>query len=248
MPSWCRSSPKSSRPEPVQGGAVELRLAAHVVVDARRERLALVVVPGVLGDVAVLDEDLVGVPVLDLARQPVAALEEEDPEARRGEVPGERPAAGAAADDDDVVVVVAHDPVPPAAAVSTASSSSHTMRGVAAPVERLGRAFLAEEVDRPALERVDAIAAARHQGGVHAEPGRERELAVELDALDLGDRRTAADHRHRPLVQVRERLGASCPRGRRGSSSRRRCRSGARRTRAAGASCRPCRGCWRCRR
>ena len=39
-----------------------------------------------------------------------------------------------------------------------------------------------------------------------AQPGRERQLAVQLDALDLRDRRAPADHRHRPLVEVGERL------------------------------------------
>ena len=116
-------------PEPVQRRTVELRLAADVVVDARLEGLALLVVPRLLRDVAVLDEDLVGVPVLDLARQPVAALEDEDPLARRREVARQRPAAGAAADDDDVVVGVAAHAEPPlrsarAAGVVVRSSSS----------------------------------------------------------------------------------------------------------------------------
>ena len=43
-----------------------------------------------------------------LTRQPVAPLEQEDPLARRCEVPGEGAATGAGADDDDVVVAVAH--------------------------------------------------------------------------------------------------------------------------------------------
>ena len=44
------------RPQPVQGGPVELRGAAHVVVDLRLEGLAVGVVPGVLRDVLALDE------------------------------------------------------------------------------------------------------------------------------------------------------------------------------------------------
>src|SRR3954452_3952004 len=89
--------------EAVQRGAVELRLAADVVVDPGLECLAALVVPGIRRHVPVLDEDLFGVPVLDLARQPVATLEDQDPLARRREVTGERPAACAAADDDHVV-------------------------------------------------------------------------------------------------------------------------------------------------
>ena len=93
----------------VQRGAVELRGAADAVVHLRLERLAVLVVPGVRRHVAVVDEHVVGLPVLRLARQPVAALEQQDALARRGEVADERAAAGAAADDDDVVV--AHEDI-----------------------------------------------------------------------------------------------------------------------------------------
>ena len=89
--------------EPVERRAVELRRASDEVVDPRLERLALLVVPGVGRDVAVVHEHVLGRPVLRLARQPVAALEQEDPLARGGEVPRERAAARAGADDDDVV-------------------------------------------------------------------------------------------------------------------------------------------------
>ena len=72
--------------QPVERGAVELRRAADEVVDLRLERLALRVVPGVRRDVAVVDEHVLGEPVLRLARQPVAALEQEDPLAGGGQV------------------------------------------------------------------------------------------------------------------------------------------------------------------
>ena len=45
-------------------------------------------------------------PVLRLARQPVAALEQQDALAGRRQVAGERAAAGAGADDDHVVVSI----------------------------------------------------------------------------------------------------------------------------------------------
>jgi hypothetical protein len=109
--------------------AVELGLAADVVVDPGLEALAALVVPGLLGNVAVLDEDLVRVPVLDLAGQPAASLEDQDPLPRRRQVPGEGAAAGAAADDDDVEVQVRAHPPPPAVVAAVAmSSSSHTIR------------------------------------------------------------------------------------------------------------------------
>ena len=91
--------------QPVERGAVELRRPAHEVVDLRLERLALLVVPRVLGHVAVVDEHVLGEPVLRLAGQPVAALEQEDALARRGEVARERSAARARSDDDHVVRV-----------------------------------------------------------------------------------------------------------------------------------------------
>src|SRR5262249_39744555 len=92
-------------PQPIERCAVELGRSPHEVVDLRLERLALRVVPGIRGDVAVLDEDAVAEPVLRLARQPVAPLEQEDLLARRREVTRGRAAAGAGADDDDVVPI-----------------------------------------------------------------------------------------------------------------------------------------------
>ena len=93
------------RAQPVERGAVELGGAADVVVDLRLERLAVGVVPGVLGDVLAVDEHRLGVPVVHLPRQVVAPLQQQDLLAGRGEGVGQRAAAGAAADDDDVVVV-----------------------------------------------------------------------------------------------------------------------------------------------
>ena len=202
--------PEVLPPESIEGGAVELGLAADVVVDPGLEALALVVVPRVLRHVAVLDEDLPGVPVLDLARQPVAAFEQEDPLPGWGEVPGKRAPAGSGADDDHVVrAIVRHPPSPLAAGAATAtSSSSHCHPRLAAPIERLRRPFLSEEVHGPALERIHPVAAAGHERRMDAEPGREGELPVELDpGRHLGNRRTAPDHRHRALVEVVERLG-----------------------------------------
>ena len=57
------------RAQAVQRGAVELRGAADEVVHLRLERLAVAVVPGVRGHVAVVDEHVVRLPVLRLARR-----------------------------------------------------------------------------------------------------------------------------------------------------------------------------------
>src|SRR5207247_4549370 len=89
----------------VKRRAVELGRPADEVVDLRLEGLAVLVVPRVLGHVAIVDEHVLGEPVLRLTREPVASLEQEDPLARRRQVSRERPASRAGADDDDVVIV-----------------------------------------------------------------------------------------------------------------------------------------------
>ncbi len=87
----------------VERGAVELGRAAHEVVDLGLERLPLLIAPRVGRDVAVVHEDRLREPVLDLAGQPVAPLQQQDPPAGRRQVAGEGAAAGAGPDDDHVV-------------------------------------------------------------------------------------------------------------------------------------------------
>ena len=88
----------------VQRGAVQLGGAADEVVHLRlEERLVLGAVPVVGRDVAAVHEHVQGGPVLRLAGQPVAAFEQQDALARRGEVAGERAAARPGPDDDDVI-------------------------------------------------------------------------------------------------------------------------------------------------
>ena len=91
--------------EPVQRRAVHFRCTTDEVMDSGLERLTLGVVPGVGRDVAVVDEHRLRDPVLELAREPVAALEQEDALAGRSKVTSERPAARPGSDDDDVVGV-----------------------------------------------------------------------------------------------------------------------------------------------
>ena len=74
--------------QPVESGAVELGRAADEVMDAGLESLAVLVAPGVLRCVAVCDEDFGGGPVFRLAREPAAALEDEDAFAGGSEVTG----------------------------------------------------------------------------------------------------------------------------------------------------------------
>ena len=92
---------------PVQRGSVQLGGAADEVMHLRLvERLGLRVIPAVRGDVAAVDEHVHGGPVLRLAGQPVAALEQQDALTRGGQVAGERAAARPGSDDDHVVMSV----------------------------------------------------------------------------------------------------------------------------------------------
>src|SRR3954453_16691119 len=91
--------------EAQQRPAVDLGVAADEVLGVRAERHAVLVVPALAGDVSLAPEDLLGVPVLELTREVAAALEQQDPPARRGEAVRERATARAGADDDHVVVV-----------------------------------------------------------------------------------------------------------------------------------------------
>src|SRR5262245_10933646 len=83
--------------------AVELGVAAHEVVGARNEFLAVLVEPRVLDVVATVHDDGVGVPVLLLARHVVASLEEQDALACGREPVGQRSASRSGPDDDHVV-------------------------------------------------------------------------------------------------------------------------------------------------
>src|SRR5437588_3851933 len=97
--------PEVAFPHPQQHGAVDLRVAADVIVRAGAERAALLVVPSLRGVVALFDEDRVRVPVGLLPRKPSAALEQQDPLSGRREPVRQRGAAGARADDRDVITI-----------------------------------------------------------------------------------------------------------------------------------------------
>src|SRR2546428_3527011 len=98
-------------PHPDERRPVELRVPADVVVGAGVELAAVLVAPGLLDVVAALGDDRVRVPVLLLAWDVIAPLEEEDALAGRREAVGEGPAPRARADDDHVVAVVRHAPL-----------------------------------------------------------------------------------------------------------------------------------------
>ena len=96
--------------QPEERCTIEFRVAADVVVRVRVKRLALFVVPHLFGVVARIDVDRARVPVLLLARNVTAPLENQDALPGRRKLVRERPAAGAGSDDDDVVVCLArHD-------------------------------------------------------------------------------------------------------------------------------------------
>src|ERR1041385_593248 len=91
--------------QPEQRGAVELRVAPDVVVRVGVEFLSVLVPPLFLRAVAALEHDGLRIPVLLLAGNVVAALEQQDALARGSKPVRQRAAARAGADEDDVVVV-----------------------------------------------------------------------------------------------------------------------------------------------
>ncbi len=109
-------------PQPEQRRAVELGVAADVVVGVRMERGAAAVEPLLPGLVAAEDVHGARAPVVLLAPHVVAALDDENAFARGREAVGERAAARAAADHDHVVAAVcpgsAHSLLPRAVSAS----------------------------------------------------------------------------------------------------------------------------------
>src|SRR5262249_22432040 len=95
----------------IQGGPVELRGPPDEVVNLGGERVAVSVVPAVLRDVASVGEDVLRQPVLGLAGQEVAPLEQQDPLARRRELVDQRSPSGATPDHDHVVVAHTLTPI-----------------------------------------------------------------------------------------------------------------------------------------
>src|SRR5262249_34223201 len=93
-------------PEAIQGCAEHLCGTADKIVHLRLERSAVSIVPCVRRDIAVLHEHRCRIPVLHLALEPVAALEDQDVLARGCELSGERAAPRPAADNDDVKALV----------------------------------------------------------------------------------------------------------------------------------------------
>ena len=94
--------------QPEQRGAVELGIAADPVMQPRLETVAAGRLPGLVGLVAGAAKYLRGVPVLALARQVLAALDQQNALAGLRQPPRRGPAARPGADDDDVVAVVSH--------------------------------------------------------------------------------------------------------------------------------------------
>src|SRR5919108_2530845 len=91
--------------QPEEDGAVDLRLAPDVVVLTGVERLPVLVEPRLVRLVLVADEYRAAVPVVRLAPQVIAALEDEDALAGGRQPVRERAAPGAGPDDDHVVVL-----------------------------------------------------------------------------------------------------------------------------------------------
>ena len=102
---------------------------------------------------------------------------------------------------------------PASGAPPTSRASSQSMCAASERWSSTDGPGLGEVVPAPVDERLDALAHAAHQGGVHAQPGCERNRAVELVAMlaDLGHGGATPDHRHDALVLVVERFAVLPP-------------------------------------
>src|SRR5215213_11203198 len=94
------------RPEAEQRRAVELGVAADVVVDLGLKFVAVPVVPGLLRGVLPAYEHSVGLPVVAFPWQERPSLQPEHFRAVRGEPVSEGPTPGSRPDDDNVIVLV----------------------------------------------------------------------------------------------------------------------------------------------
>src|SRR5262249_223922 len=83
-----------------QRRAVDFWIAAHVVVNAGMKRVAVLVVPGFVGLVLVVDEDGRGTPVLLLARQVAATFKQKNILSGRCQLISEGAAARTGADNN----------------------------------------------------------------------------------------------------------------------------------------------------
>ncbi len=92
--------------KPQQGRSIHLRIATDVILNAGKERLAVLVIPRLIGPVLGFDKDSLGIPVVFLARQIPAPFEQQNSFARRRQMVSECPSAGSGSYDDDVVMIV----------------------------------------------------------------------------------------------------------------------------------------------
>src|SRR5262249_24224905 len=90
-----------------QRRAVELGIAAHIIVRMRVKLAAVGVAPLFFCLILAFEVDGPGVPVVLFARHIVAALQNKDALAGRSELVGQRPATGACPDDYPVVTIAA---------------------------------------------------------------------------------------------------------------------------------------------
>jgi hypothetical protein len=95
---------------------------------------------------------------------------------------------------------------PAAAAAPPGVVVSHCIRGVPLRSSACGARSLPKKSTAQLLNASTRLLPPVIRAAWTPEPRGEGELAVQLDALHLGDGRTAADHRHRPLVEVVEGL------------------------------------------
>ena len=91
--------------QPEQRRSIHLGISADEIMELRAESAPLGVDPCLGGLVSAVDEDGLRAPVRFLARQIVAAFEDQDALSGRGKRLSKRSAAGSAADDDHIIAL-----------------------------------------------------------------------------------------------------------------------------------------------
>ena len=114
---------------PKQDGTIELGVTADAVMDAWMELAAVPIKPCLLRLVSVVDEDRSARPILALARQISASLQQQYALAGRRQFMRQRTAACAGPDDDHVVAILKHG-VPVRAQSRNECSGTHRRESV----------------------------------------------------------------------------------------------------------------------
>ena len=93
-------------PQPEMGSPIHLRGPTHKVMATGLEGFALAIEPGVLRNIATLLENLRGIPIFRLPRQPVPPLQNQHLQTRASQLAGQGATSSTTADDQHIHMLV----------------------------------------------------------------------------------------------------------------------------------------------